>query len=57
MIAAAVTFAVASALLGFGRGEPAADALGPDEETAVRPDEERAIDPDETLDKSAKQEV
>lgn len=57
VIAAAVTFAVASALLGFGRGEPAADAVGPDEETAVRPGEERVIDPDETRDKSAKQEV
>ncbi|MET8090285.1 PTS mannitol transporter subunit IICB [Micromonospora sp. NPDC005220] len=57
VIAAAVTFAVASALLGFGRGEPAADAVGPDEETAVGPAEERVVDPDETLDKSAKQEV
>ncbi|MEU0548758.1 PTS mannitol transporter subunit IICB [Micromonospora sp. NPDC005979] len=64
VIAAAVTFAVASALLGFGRGEPAADALGPDEET-VRPDEETVVHPaeekavhtDEALDKPAKQEV
>jgi PTS system mannitol-specific IIC component len=39
-IAAAVTFAVASVLLGFGRGEPAEeDVLGPDEETLVSPDE------------------
>ncbi|MEU7673651.1 PTS mannitol transporter subunit IICB [Micromonospora taraxaci] len=57
VIAAAVTFAVASALLGFGRGEPPADAVGPDEMTAVRPEEEGAVAPDETLDKSAKQEV
>ncbi|MEU8154526.1 PTS mannitol transporter subunit IICB [Micromonospora sp. NPDC048986] len=57
VVAAAVTFAVASALLGFGRGEPAADAVGPDEETAVRPEQEGAVEPDETLDKSAKQEV
>ncbi|MEU1586850.1 PTS mannitol transporter subunit IICB [Micromonospora sp. NPDC005710] len=57
VIAAAVTFAVASALLGFGRGEPAADAVGPDEETVVRPEQERVLDPDETLDTSAKQEV
>ncbi|MEV4118553.1 PTS mannitol transporter subunit IICB [Micromonospora sp. NPDC049645] len=57
VIAAAVTFAVASALLGFGRGEPAADALGPDEETVVGPDEEPVVGPDETLNKSAKQEV
>ncbi|MCI4061390.1 PTS mannitol transporter subunit IICB [Micromonospora sp. R77] len=46
LIAAAVTFAVASALLGFGRGEPAAADLGPDGETAVRPDEETAVRPD-----------
>ncbi|MEU7874393.1 PTS mannitol transporter subunit IICB [Dactylosporangium sp. NPDC049140] len=39
-VAAAVTFAVASVLLGFGRGEPAEDqAIGPDEETVVNPDE------------------
>src|SRR4051812_41637579 len=40
-IAAAVTFAVAAVLLGFGRGEPAEDeeVLGPDEETLVSPDE------------------
>ncbi|MGW5556525.1 mannitol-specific PTS transporter subunit IIC [Micromonospora sp. NPDC003944] len=63
VIAAAVTFAVASALLGFGRGEPAADAVGPDEETAARPAEERSVDPDTAVDPdttpstSAKQEV
>ncbi|MER7009529.1 PTS mannitol transporter subunit IICB [Dactylosporangium sp. NPDC000555] len=39
VIAAAVTFAVASVLLGFGRGEPAEEATGPDEETIVNPDE------------------
>ncbi|WP_433072982.1 mannitol-specific PTS transporter subunit IIC [Dactylosporangium sp. CA-052675] len=40
LIAAAVTFAVASLLLGFGRNEPAQDAaIGPDEETVVNPDE------------------
>jgi mannitol PTS system EIICBA or EIICB component len=57
VIAAAVTFAVASALLGFGRGEPAADAVGPDEEVPARAEQGRAVDPDETLDKPAKQEV
>jgi PTS system mannitol-specific IIC component len=39
IISAAVTFALASLLLGFGRGEPAEDALGPDEETVVDPAE------------------
>ncbi|GAA3296495.1 PTS mannitol transporter subunit IICB [Dactylosporangium vinaceum] len=41
VIAAGVTFAVASLLLGFGRNEPAEDeaAIGPDEETVVNPDE------------------
>ncbi|MFG2040314.1 mannitol-specific PTS transporter subunit IIC [Dactylosporangium sp. NPDC048998] len=39
VIAAAVTFAVASVLLGFGRGEPAEEAIGPDEETVVNPEE------------------
>ncbi|WP_432967637.1 mannitol-specific PTS transporter subunit IIC [Dactylosporangium sp. CA-233914] len=39
VIAAAVTFAVASVLLGFGRGEPREELLGPDEETVVNPDE------------------
>jgi PTS system mannitol-specific IIC component len=39
VISAAVTFAVASLLMGFGRGEPAEEALGPDEETVVSPDE------------------
>jgi PTS system mannitol-specific IIC component len=38
-ISAAVTFAVASMLMGFGRGEPAEETLGPDEETIVNPDE------------------
>lgn len=65
VIAAAVSFAVASALLGFGRGEPPADAVGPDEETVVRPDEERVVrpdgqpvvDPDNAPSTPAKQEV
>ncbi|MGI5241482.1 mannitol-specific PTS transporter subunit IIC [Dactylosporangium sp. CA-139066] len=39
VISAAVTFAVASLLMGFGRGEPKEEALGPDEETVVNPDE------------------
>jgi PTS system mannitol-specific IIC component len=44
-VAAAVTFAVASALLGFGRGEPAEEELlGPDEETIVSPDEAENAD-------------
>jgi PTS system mannitol-specific IIC component len=45
-VAAAVTFAVASALLGFGRSEPAEEEelLGPDEETIVSPDEAQNAD-------------
>ncbi|MET7402494.1 PTS mannitol transporter subunit IICB [Dactylosporangium sp. NPDC005572] len=44
LIAAAVTFAVASVLLGFGRGEPAEDdAIGPDEQTVVNPDEQANV--------------
>jgi PTS system mannitol-specific IIC component len=39
VISAAVTFAVASMLMGFGRGEPKEEALGPDEQTVVNPDE------------------
>ncbi|GAA2377179.1 PTS mannitol transporter subunit IICB [Dactylosporangium salmoneum] len=40
VVAAAVTFAIASLLLGFGRNEPAEEeVLGPDEETVVDPDE------------------
>ncbi|MGC4803519.1 mannitol-specific PTS transporter subunit IIC [Micromonospora sp. DT233] len=60
LIATAVSFAVASALLGFGRGEPAEDPIGPDEETIVNPDEaanKSAKLPAEATDKPAKLEV